>query len=193
LIERRDSVKAEEVMDDGLKERLEFLQKNNLLLNEKLNRIESNKQDLKLKYQEERKHLESQIKELKTKTKGLTNTQYKIEEEVKLTLEDLNEKLSLKETSAIGFKKNLAELEKEKHGLQTQTRQLDNELEELHQADKERDICIEDLQRHIEQMSKVLLDSNTYLGELSQATCDKNNLDWLFTNGDMKQIKVRNN
>jgi len=85
LIERRDSVKAEEVMDDGLKERLEFLQKNNLLLNEKLNRIESNKQDLKLKYQEERKHLESQIKELKTKTKGLTNTQYKIEEEVKLT------------------------------------------------------------------------------------------------------------
>ena len=36
-------------MDDGLKERLEFLQKNNLLLNEKLNRIETSKQELKLK------------------------------------------------------------------------------------------------------------------------------------------------
>jgi len=49
IIEQRDSSKGLEVMNEGLKERLEFLQKNNLLLNDKLNKIESSKQDLKLK------------------------------------------------------------------------------------------------------------------------------------------------
>jgi len=36
---------------------------------------------------------------------------------VKLTTEDLNDKLQLKESNGIGSKKVLQELEKEKHGI----------------------------------------------------------------------------
>ena len=111
--------------------------------------------------------MESQIKELRTKVKGLTNTQYKIDEEVKMTTEDMNEKLQMKDSTALGMKKNFGDFDKEKNSLQNQTRYYENELDDLQQADRERDSCIEDLQTHIEQMSKVLLDSNTYLGELS--------------------------